>query len=101
MTFYKGLIGTGITVGVLGFLVLIFQATIFLIFGQWYGFSILEILTRLNLHDYLTTNVAGLDDTVNMLLNVPLTVVLIVIGGLIGFAGFHALRDELKWSRDG
>ena len=99
MSVNRSLIWSGALVAVLGALLLIFQATIFVIFGDWYSFSLLEILQHLRWHDSLITGVQGIDNGVDMALAVPLPVVLIVIGGLTALVGYRALQDEIKWSR--
>ena len=99
MKFYRTLTAAGIAITMLGVLVLTFQATMYLMFREWYGFSILDILQRLTIRSYLYTNVDGFDDAVDWLLDFPLTVVLIVVGSVIGFLGFHGLREEKEWYR--
>jgi len=99
MKFYRAVIIAGVTMTILGVLVLTFQTTMYLVFGEWYGFSILEILQRLTIRVHLYTNVDGFDDAVDWLLDFPLPVVLIVVGSLTGFLGFHGLQQEKEWYR--
>lgn len=99
MKFYRSLIAAGIAITILGMLVLTFQATMYLMFGEWSGLSILNILQRLTIRSYLYTNVDGFDDAVDWLLDFPLPVVLIVVGSVIGLLGFHGLQEEKEWYR--
>src|SRR5690242_20571618 len=99
MKFYRGLMWVGTVVAVLGFIILIFQATLYFSFDVWYDFSILDILERIGLRNKFYTGVEGFDDTVDWLLHFPLPLVLLGSGCFIGLVAFKRFQDEKAWYR--
>ena len=99
MKFYRGMMWVGTVVAVLGFIILIFQGTLYFIFGVWYDFSILDILQRVGLRDKFYTGVDGFDDAVDWLLRFPLPLVLLGLGCFFGLVALKRFHDEKTWYR--
>lgn len=97
--FYKSLIALGATLTIVGLLLLLFQAGLYLAFGDIHVFSAFGFLQRLGWERLLATGVVGFDATVEWALALPLGVVLAMIGVMIGVLGGSALQQEKFWHK--
>ena len=99
MKFYRGMIWVGAVIAVIGLIILIFQATLYVVFDIAYNFSLLDILQRFGLRDWFYSGVNGFDQSIDWALDFPLPLILIGVGGFIGLIAWKLLHDEAVWHR--